>query len=131
MIRLLKLSENKDEILSSEDILSIYLGYFLTHGKVAYSTAIPVAEKPDFVLLTLGNDESVCYLCEVEDHAYMDNIKAQTFLEYTPDIYKEQEKKTWLMFNSMQKISIDFLDELLSDNIIKEFIKNRSNNKTL
>ena len=33
MIRLLKLSTNKDEKLSSEDILSIHLGYFLTHGK--------------------------------------------------------------------------------------------------
>lgn len=44
MIRLLKLSINKEETLSSEDILSIHLGYFLTHGKVAYSTDVSVAE---------------------------------------------------------------------------------------
>lgn len=131
MIRLLKLSINKDELLSSEDILSIHLGYWKIHGKVAYSTDIPVAEKPDYVLLTLGNVEDICYVCQVADYAYKDNIKAQSFLPYAPDLYKNEEKKTWLLFNSMCKIPVDFLDSLLSDTTIKNFITNRSNNKTL
>ncbi|MGN0455770.1 MAG: hypothetical protein ACI4F2_02820 [Acutalibacteraceae bacterium] len=131
MIRLLKLSINKDEILSSEDILSIHLGYFLTHGKVAYSTDVAVAEKPEYVLLTIGNVEDICYVCKVENYAYKDNIKAELFSTHTPDVYKDKERKTWLLFNSMQKISVDFLDELLSDNTVKDFIKQRSNNKIL
>lgn len=131
MIRLLKLSINKDEILSSEDILSIHLGYFWTHGKVAYSTNIAVAEKPEYVLLTMGNVDNICYVCEVEDYAYKDNTKAKLFSAYTPDVYKNQESKTWLLFNSMQKISVDFLDELLSDTTVKYFIGQRSNNKIL
>lgn len=131
MIRLLKLSINNDESLSNEDVLSIHLGYFLTHDKVAYSTNVAVAEKPEYVLLTLGNVDNVCYICKVSDYAYQDSIKAKSLSAYTPDLYKNQERKTWLLFDSMQKISVDFLDELLSNTTIKDFIKQRSNNKIL
>lgn len=131
MIRLLKLSINKDEMLSSKDILSIHLGYFLTHGKVAYSTDVAVAEQPKYVLLTMGNIDDICYVCEVEDYAYKDEIKAQSFSKYSPDVYKEQERKTWFLFKTMQKIPVDFLDGLLADNTIKDFIGQRSNNKIL
>lgn len=131
MIRLLKLSINNDEVLSSEDVLSIHLGYFLTHGKVAYSTNVAVAEKPEYVLLTLGNVDNICYICKVSDYAYQDSVKAKSLSSYTPDLYKNQERKTWLLFDSMQKISVDFLDELLSNTTIRDFIKQRSNNKIL
>lgn len=131
MIRLLKLSINKEEILSSEDILSIHLGYFLTHGKVAYSTDVPVAEQPEYVLLTLGNVKDICYVCKVADYAYKNDTKAYALSAYTPDIYKDQKRKTWLLFNSMQKIPVDFLDGLLSDTTVKDFIGQRSNNKIL
>lgn len=131
MIRLLKLSTNKDEKLSSEDILSIHLGYFLTHGKVAYSTDVAVAEKPEYVLLTIGNMDDICYICKVADYAYKDKIKAKSLSVYSPDVYKDEERGTWLLFNSMQKIPVDFLDKLLSDTTIKDFIEQRSNNKIL
>lgn len=131
MIRLLKLSINNDEVLSSEDVLSIHLGYFLTHGKVSYSTNVAVAEKPEYVLLTLGNVDNICYICKVSDYAYQDSVKAKSLSSYTPDLYKNQERKTWLLFDSMQKISVDFLDELLSNTTIRDFIKQRSNNKIL
>lgn len=131
MIRLLKLSINKDKILSSEDILSIHLGYFLTHGEVAYSTDVPVAEKPEYVLLTIGNVDNICYICKVADYAYKDNKKAKSLSKHSPDVYKGEERKTWLLFNSMQKIAVDFLDSLLSDTTVKDFIEQRSNNKIL
>lgn len=135
MIRLLKLSNNKEDErkLSSEDVLSTYLGYYLTHGKVAFSTNISVSEKPDYVLLVLGNEEEICYLCNVEDHAYMDDTKAKSFLNYTPDMYKNQKEKTWFIFDSMKKVPVDFLDELvLSPHFsIIDFIKQRANNKVI
>ncbi|WP_346889189.1 hypothetical protein [Clostridium sp. UBA1056] len=131
MIRLLKLSVNEDEILSSEDILSIHLGYFLTHGKVAYSTNTPVAYQPVYVLLTLGNVDDICYLCHVADYAYKEDTIGQIFLEYSPDIYKYENRTTWLLFDSMQKISVDFLDEILSDTTVHDFIKERANNKII
>lgn len=131
MIRLLKLSVNEDEILSSEDILSIHLGYFLTHGKVAYSTNTPVAHKPAYILLTLGNVDDICYLCHVADYAYKEDTIRQVFSKYSPDRYKYENKTTWLLFDSMQKIPVDFLDELLSDDTVHDFIKERSNNKII
>lgn len=131
MIRLLKLSTEKCELLSSEDVLSIHLGYFLTHGKVAYSTDVAIAEKPKCVILTLGNVEDICYVCEVEDYAYKDNVKASVLSAYTPDVYKNEERKTWLLFSSMQKVPVEFLDRLRSDTVIRDFIRQRSNSKSL
>ena len=131
MVRLLKLSVNEDAILSSEDILSIHLGYFFTHGKVAYSTNSPVADKPTYVLLTLGNVDDICYLCHVEEYSYKEDTIGETFSKYSPDLYKDKNKKTWLLFDSMQKISVDFLDELLSDTTVQDFIKERANNKII
>lgn len=134
MVRLLKLSNNRDEVLSSEDILAIHLGYFLIHGKVTISTNIPFAEKPGYVLLTLGNVNDICYLCKVADYSYKDDIKAKSLLAYAPDVYKNQERNTLLLFDFMQKIPVDFLDELLSNDtmtMIKDFICQRANNKIL
>ncbi len=131
MVRLLKLSNNNDEGLSSEDILSIHLGYFLTHGKVAYCTDIEVAEKTEYVILTLGNVEDFCYVCRVEDYSYKDNKRANEISKYAPDLYKGQERKTWFLFNYMQKVPVDFLDDLLQKTTIKDFIRQRANNKVL
>lgn len=131
MIRLLKLSVKQDKMLSSEDILSIHLGYFLTHGKVAYSTNTSVADKPVYVLLTLGNVDNICYLCHVQDYAYKEDTAVSKFSKYSPDRYKYEQKKTWLLFDSMQKIPVDFLDELLSDTTVHNFIKERANNKII
>lgn len=132
MIRALKLTIDGDSELSSEDILSVHLGYFMTHGKVMYSTKIKVAEKPDYVLLVLGNVDDICYLCHVSDYAYESEPVEPKFREYSPDRYKDEEKnKTWFIFDSMQKIPIDFLDEILPDNTMHNFIKDRANNKVL
>ncbi|WP_294365152.1 hypothetical protein [uncultured Clostridium sp.] len=133
MIRLLKLSEEHDERLGSEEILSIHLGYFFTHDKVAYSTYLPVADRPKYVLLVLGNVSKYCYLCEVEDYAYKEdeNTIKEKFSAYAPDIYKDEKRTTWFLFKSMQKIPVDFLDMLLSDTKIQNFITGRANNKML
>ncbi len=133
MIRLLKLSEEHDERLGSEEILSIHLGYFFTRDKVAYSTSLPVADRPKYVLLVLGNVSKYCYLCEVEDYAYKEdeNTIKEKFSAYAPDIYKDEKRNTWFLFKSMQKIPVDFLDMLLSDTKIQNFITGRANNKML
>ena len=81
MVRLLKLSVKEDKTLSSEDILSIHLGYFLTHGKVAYSTNTSVAYQPVYVLLTLGKVDDICYLCHVADYAYKEDTIGKIFSE--------------------------------------------------
>ncbi len=139
MIRLLKLSDKEDNVLGSEEILSIHLGQYWKYGKVSFSTDIAVAEKPKYVLLVLGNVDDICYLCHVKDYAYdADSFKSRSlnknFIQYAPDRYKEEHRKTWLIFDSMQKIPVDFLERILlgnTDNSVKEFIKNRANNKKL
>ena len=131
MVRLLKLSVNGDSELSSEDVLSIHLGYFITYGKVVYSTNVKVAEQPQYVLLTLGNVEDVCYLCHVLDYSYNTESIEEDFIEYSPDRYKNDKKSTWLMFDTMQRIPVDFLDEILSEKTVQNFIKERAVNKTL
>lgn len=131
MIRLLKLSVNDDPALSSDDILSIHIGYLLTHGKVAYSTDVAVSTQPAYVLLILGNVDDICYLCHVKEYVYNKNTIPPEFIQYSPDKYKNIKKKTWFLFDTMQKIPVDFLDELLSCNAVHEFIKNRANNKII
>lgn len=130
MSRLLKLSVNDDPMLSSDDILSIHIGYLLTHGKVAYSTDAAVATQPEYVLLILGNVDDICYLCHVNDYVYNKDTVLPTFNKYSPDKYKNTKKKTWFLFDSMQKIPVDFMDELLPGTV-HEFIKNRANNKII
>ena len=134
MARLLKIVSNeKYELSTEEDILAIHLGYFLMHGKVSYSTDIKVAEKPKYVLLTLQNITDFCYLCEIEDYSYNNHEDSKKFIEYSPDVFKEEDKKTWLLFSNMVKIPIDLLDKAYSeqDDTIKQFIKARANNKKL
>lgn len=131
MIRLLKLSVNDDPTLSSDDILFIHLGYYMTHGKVAYSTNVAVATQPEYVLLILGNVDDICYLCHVIDHVYDKDTVLPAFVNYSPDKYKKTKKKSWLLFDAMQKISVDFLEEMLEANMVHEFIKNRANNKII
>lgn len=75
--------------------------------------------------------KDICYVCKVADYAYKNDTKAYVLSAYTPDIYKDQKRKTWFLFNSMQKIPVDFLDGLLSDTTVKDFIGQRSNNKIL
>lgn len=135
-IRMLKLSEDKDPRLSSMDISSIYLGYFVVNGKVTYSTHVPIASKPDYLLLTLGNDDSICYLCHVEKYDYKGKSISfspdeKDIQNYIPEIYKSEENVSWLLLDSMQKISLDFLCGLCKDEKMVEFVKNRANNKII
>lgn len=137
MIRLLKLVDDPE--LNSEDNLSLHLGRYLTHGKVSYGTDIPVVERPRYVLLVLGNVEDICYLCHVADHDYDVNSfryreLGEGFTEFVPDWYKETPHKTWFLFDSVQQIPIDFLEQLLSEQSgasVSEFIKTRANNKKI
>lgn len=131
MSRLLKLSVNDDPTLSSDDILFIHIGYILTHGMVAYSTDVAVVSQPEYVLLLLGNVDNICYLCHVKEYVYNKDKVFPTFIQYSPDKYKNTKRKTWFLFDSMQKVPLDFLDELLPGNIVHEFIKNRANNKII
>ncbi len=137
-IRILKLSNEKgaSDSLSSMDILSMHLGYFLINGKVTYSTDVPIANKPDYVLLTLGNVENLCYLCHVENYDYMGKNMLflpdeKDFKDNAPDKYKDDKNVSWLLFDSMQKIPIDFLDEIYSNGKITKFIKDSANNKNI
>lgn len=137
-IRILKLSNEKgvSDLLSSMDILSMHLGYFEINGKVTYSTDVPIANKPDYVLLTLGNVEDICYLCHVEDYDYKEkdtffSPDKKDFIDNAPDKYKNNKYVSWLLLDSMQKIPTDFLNGILSDEKITDFIKKRANNKIL
>ena len=134
--RMLKLSEKKDDRLGSTDILSIYLGYFLMNEKVTYSTGVSIASKPDYVILILGNDDSICYLCHVENYAYRGkkvffSPDEKDIKDYIPEIYKSEENISWLTFDSMQRISLDFLCDIYKDEKLIEFVKNRANNKII
>ena len=137
-IRMLKLSNEKgaSDSLSSMDILSIHLGYFGMNGKVTYSTNVPIATKPDYVLLTLGNVEDICYLCRVEKYDYRGrditfSPVEKDFKDNAPDKYKDDENVSWLLLDSMQKIPTDFLDEIHTNQKITDFIKDRANNKSM
>lgn len=136
-IRVLKLSNNKSEkdALSSEDILSMHLGYFVRNGGVTYSTDVPIAEKPDYVILTLGNVEEICYLCHVKEWNFEGKGKKippkDIFINYSLDKYKNDVNVSWLLLDTMQEIPIDFLDAILSDDKISEYIKTRPNNKKI
>lgn len=135
-IRMLKLSEKKDPRLSSMDISSIYLGYFIVNGKVTYSTHVPIASKPDYVLLTLGNDDSICYLCHVEKYDYKGkgisfSPDEKDIMTYIPEIYGSEENVSWLLLDSMHKIPLDFLCGVCKDEKMIEFVKNRANNKLI
>lgn len=137
-IRLLKLSNEKGvkDQLSSTDILSIHLGYYMINGKVTYSTGISIAFKPDYVLLTLGNEEKTCFLCHVEDYEYHGKEifflpSKEIFNKYTPEKYKDINNISWLVFDSIQKIPTEFINQIHSNEKITEFIKSRANNKEM
>lgn len=136
-IRILKLSNEKgaSDLLSATDILAIHLGYFWMKGKVTYTTNIPVATQPDYVLLTVGNDEKICYLCHVDgfkpSQENLSGDKKDEFMDYAPEKYYDDGNVIWMRFDSMQKIPTDFLDGVLSDDEMIEFIKGRANNKII
>lgn len=134
-IYVLKLSnaKGKKDKLSSTDILSIHLGYYMINGKVTYSTGIPIAEKPKYVILTLGNDLGNCYLCHVKEYAYQGKEiyftpSEDIFEKYSPDKYKKIDNVTWLVFDSMQKIEVDFLDQIRPNEKISTLIKSKMGN---
>lgn len=135
-IRLLKLSNNKGEKdkLTSQDILSIHLGYFIMNGKVTYLTDKAIAKKPDYVILVLGNSP-VCYWCHVLDYDYKNGeiFKSQksNFVKYSPDKYKSDENISWLLLDSMQAIPKEFLDAVETNKEVMEFVGNRANHKKI
>lgn len=136
-IRILKLSDNKGakDLLSANDILAIHLGYYWMNEKVTFTTDIPIATQPDYVLLTVGNEDEYCYLCRVEDYKpageALDEAGKQKFMASSPDKYLDDGNKVWLLFNSIQRLKTDFIDGVLSNDSIKEFIKSRANNKII
>ncbi|MCM1172526.1 MAG: hypothetical protein NC393_10440 [Clostridium sp.] len=136
-IRILKLSNDKGakDLLSAMDILSMHLGYFWIKGKVTYTTNIPISTQPDYALLTVGNEDNVCFLCHVdrfkEAQKEMSLDEKQEFMNYAPEKYFDDGQATWLRFDSMQKIPTDFLDVVLSDEKITDYIKSRANNKII
>lgn len=138
-IRMLKISNDKILGISSGTIIQSHLNTFNTLGKVTYTTSLPIAEnnKPDFIILNIGNDDTKCYVCKVED---MDrDIKAKTkiisqkanFQYYLPAQYKDIPETTWLLLSTIQEIDVDFLCSITEDESIRTAIKNRSNNKIL
>lgn len=135
-IHMLKLSDAKGEkdALTSQDILSIHLGYFLMRGKVTYSTDIAIAKQPDYVILVLGG-LPVCYWCHVADYDYgngkMIQPQKSDFKLYAPDKYKEDENVSWLIIDSMKEIPKEFLESVKNNEEIKEFINSRANHKTI
>lgn len=135
-IRLLKLSDNegKEDLLTAQDILSMHLGYYLMNGKVTYSTNLPIKDKPEYVILTLGNCP-VCYWCHVEDHDYKDGKKFKQenteFERYSPDKYKGDSNVSWLLLDSMKEIPKEFLTVIETNKDVKEFIGSRANNKII
>lgn len=135
-ICLLKLSNNKGEkdTLTSQDILSIYLGYYLMNGKVTYSTDKAIAQKPDYVILALGN-YPICYWCHVVNYDYQNGnmFKPQDadFKLYLPDKYKYDSNVSWLLLDSMKEIPKEFLENIDTNQQIIEFIKNRANHKRI
>lgn len=135
-IRLLKLSNSKGEkdALTSQDILSIHLGYYLMNGRVTYSTDKAIAKKPDYVILVLGN-YPVCYLCKVADYDYLNGqiFKSQKkdFEKYSPDKYKGDSNVSWLLLDSMKEIPKEFLDAIETNQEVIEFIGNRANHKKI
>ena len=137
-IRILKLSNEKrsNELISSKDILAMHLGYFEINGKVAYSTDIPIANKPDYILLTLGNIKDICYLCHVEKYDYKGkgiyfSPNETIFKDNVPDKFKDDKNISWLLLDSMQKIPIDFLDAINREGEVINFINDRANHKIL
>lgn len=135
-IRLLKLSNYKGDrdSLTSQDILSIHLGYFLMNGKVTYSTDKAIADQPDYVILVLGNSP-VCYWCHVKDYDYKNGEMFKTqkndLKRYTPDKYKEDSNITWLLIDSMKEIPKEFLDSIEYNKEVMEFVGNRANHKKI
>lgn len=133
-IRLLKLSNNKGEkdALSSQDILSIHLGYYLMNGKVTYSTDKAIAKKPDYVILVLGN-YPICYWCRVVDYDYQNgkvfSPQNKDFELFSPDKYKGDSNVSWLILDSMKEIPKEFLDAIETNQEVIEFIGNRANHK--
>lgn len=130
MIRLLKLSNKKDFKFSSREILDIHLEFYNKNSIVTYSTNIPVNKKPEYVVLVLGNVENVCYLCHVSKHEYLEEVGKSIdidFINNSPIEFKDDDKKTWLMFDSIKEITTDYWN----NTIIVDFIKSRANNKKL
>lgn len=135
-IRLLKLSNNKGEKdeLTSQDILSIHLGYYLMNGKVTYSTDKAIAKQPDYVILVLGNFP-ICYWCHVADHDYqggkMFRPAKSEFEHFSPDKYKGDSNVSWLILDSMKELPKEFLDAIEDNQEVMEFVSNRANHKRI
>lgn len=137
-IHILKLSNEKwaDDLLSSTDILSIHLGYFQMNGQVTYSTNIPIAYKPEYILLTAGNVEDICYLCHVEKYEYrgkdeLFSPNEEVFRNNAPDKFKDNKNCSWLLLDSMEKVSTNFLEAMNIKNMLTNFIKERANHKII
>lgn len=138
-LRMLKMSNGKNIGVSTETILNNHLNTYRELGKVTYTCSLPISEEkiPDYIILNIGNDDTVCYVFKVED---MDRDKRKRFpiisekpefIKYSPIEYADKPETTWLLLSSVQEIDVDFLCLLTNDEEIREAIKNRSNNKIL
>lgn len=145
-IRLLKLSRytNKQKTLNPQEIMDNHYNSYLKNGMVTYSTDIYIKNIPDYTFLIVNNK---CYKCHVKTHYYnywkinpnkeinneklynsVDLEKFKDLYEYSLDEYKDDDNRSWLLFDSIEEISINSLEKK-SRNILINFIKKRSNNK--
>lgn len=138
MNKMLKLSDNNEYRLTAKDIAAIHYGYYLTKGKVTYTTGIAFDNNIDVenILLMVGNKEPVFYWCRVNKfHSFGKGIKQidSSMEEYSPDIYKEEPNTTWILFDKMELLPQSFTNLLCKEpDLLKNLIeKPRTNQKNI
>lgn len=108
-IRIVKLSNNKGEAdhMTSRDILDIHEGASQRNDMVTFSTGLPIARKPDFVILVCGNTSDYAYF-EVEEYEYQTKNKfipqSLIFAEYSPDKYRNEPNVSWMVLRRMASL---------------------------
>jgi len=133
-VRLLKLSDDKNLPTTPKDIIAAHLGYLAVNGAVTFSTGIPIASRPDYVLIVTENINPEYYWCHVIDY---DFTKRGIYIspkapmnDYSPIMFKD-DNVSWLQFDSMLKLPKDLVDIFLErPKEIADFINFfRPNNK--
>jgi len=133
-VRLLKLSDDTNLRSIPKDIIATLLRYLADKGTVTFSTGIPIASRPDYMLIVTENLNPEYYWCQVINYDFM---KRGTYIQpkypmnkYLPTMFKD-DNVSWLQLGSMSKLSNELIDLFLKHSVeIAEFIKSpRANNK--
>lgn len=137
MNKVLKLSDTNEYDLPARDIAAMHYGYYLSTGKVTYTTDKILDNNADVnnILLMVGNKHLLFYWCHVECFYSFGNKREihTEFDEYSPVKYKSVPQKKWILFDKMELIPQSFTDTSWnSPELIKELIKNpRMNHKNI